>query len=210
MYGQALSRSPHAFEAGPVAHGTARALGRVLVLDLLLRNEDRLACSRLGWRGNPENILFTRRPLVPPKPVGIYAHLLPRGLEGIAGVADGTPGTVVVINSVLCRRQPSETRALDEAEYPGLIELLLNDAASAAEILDEISGGAFGHPSVDSQGCGAEAEPRRGAGGAPAAARAASLAPGPADVAAFQEGFRAAVEDLRYLLTEMEMCPSWL
>lgn len=36
----------------------AAALGRVLMLDLILRNEDRLPCRQLGWRGNYANLLI--------------------------------------------------------------------------------------------------------------------------------------------------------
>jgi atypical dual specificity phosphatase len=40
---------------------TASALGRILVLDLVIRNEDRLVCQELGWRGNPGNLLVSDR-----------------------------------------------------------------------------------------------------------------------------------------------------
>ncbi|XP_024530549.1 dual specificity protein phosphatase PHS1 [Selaginella moellendorffii] len=44
-----------------IARRIAGSLGRVLLLDLVLRNEDRLPCQQLGWRGNPGNLLCTER-----------------------------------------------------------------------------------------------------------------------------------------------------
>ncbi|KAF3441431.1 hypothetical protein FNV43_RR15345 [Rhamnella rubrinervis] len=37
---------------------TAAALGRVLMLDLVIRNEDRFPCRQLRWRGNSSNLLL--------------------------------------------------------------------------------------------------------------------------------------------------------
>lgn len=48
-----------AFDSRIAAENTAAALGRVLMLDLVLRNEDRLPCPQLGWRGNQANLLFS-------------------------------------------------------------------------------------------------------------------------------------------------------
>ncbi|KAK9108594.1 hypothetical protein Syun_024605 [Stephania yunnanensis] len=47
-----------AFESQEAAEKTAAALGRILMLDLVIRNEDRLPCRQLGWRGNPANLLL--------------------------------------------------------------------------------------------------------------------------------------------------------
>lgn len=44
---------------GPLLN-TLEGLGRLFLLDLVLGNADRLPCSDLGWRGNPNNILFGR------------------------------------------------------------------------------------------------------------------------------------------------------
>jgi len=49
------------FESRQAAEKTAEALGRVLILDLVLRNEDRLRCHPLGWRGNYANLLVANR-----------------------------------------------------------------------------------------------------------------------------------------------------
>jgi len=53
--------SPFAFNTQEAAQKTAAALGQLLVLDLVVRNEDRLPCRQLGWRGNPANLLFTEK-----------------------------------------------------------------------------------------------------------------------------------------------------
>lgn len=59
VHGSPLLESPNAFDSREAAGNTAAALGRILVLDLILRNEDRLPCRQLGWRGNPANLLIT-------------------------------------------------------------------------------------------------------------------------------------------------------
>lgn len=56
-----MAESPQAFSPENVALKTATALGRTFVVDLVLRNEDRLVCHDLGWRGNPGNLLVTDR-----------------------------------------------------------------------------------------------------------------------------------------------------
>ncbi|KAL2633412.1 hypothetical protein R1flu_004891 [Riccia fluitans] len=59
--GGSLLNTPQAF-TGKTAEMTAATLGRVMLLDLVLRNEDRLGCQQLGWRGNSGNLLATERP----------------------------------------------------------------------------------------------------------------------------------------------------
>nr|XP_010921613.1 dual specificity protein phosphatase PHS1 [Elaeis guineensis] len=58
VHGSPLLESPNAFNSREAAGNTAAALGRILMLDLILRNEDRLPCHQLGWRGNPANLLI--------------------------------------------------------------------------------------------------------------------------------------------------------
>ncbi|XP_077241708.1 dual specificity protein phosphatase family protein isoform X2 [Tasmannia lanceolata] len=58
IHGSPLLESPNAFDLQENAEKTAAALGRILMLDLVLRNEDRLPCRQLGWRGNSANLLF--------------------------------------------------------------------------------------------------------------------------------------------------------
>ncbi|KAL1084656.1 hypothetical protein V6Z11_D09G278600 [Gossypium hirsutum] len=59
VHGLPLLESSSAFDSKEAAERTAAALGRVLMLDLVIRNEDRLPCRQLRWRGNPANLLLT-------------------------------------------------------------------------------------------------------------------------------------------------------
>ncbi|XAR50379.1 Phosphoprotein phosphatase [Bertholletia excelsa] len=58
IHGSPLLDSSHAFDTREAAERTAAALGRILMLDLVIRNEDRLPCRQLGWRGNYGNLLL--------------------------------------------------------------------------------------------------------------------------------------------------------
>ncbi|ONK78697.1 uncharacterized protein A4U43_C02F21490 [Asparagus officinalis] len=58
VHGSPLLENSDAFDSKGAAETTAASLGRVLMLDLILRNEDRLPCRQLGWRGNTANLLF--------------------------------------------------------------------------------------------------------------------------------------------------------
>ncbi|TVU20970.1 hypothetical protein EJB05_30577, partial [Eragrostis curvula] len=57
VHGSPLLENAMPFDSRKSAEKTAEALGRVLMLDLVLRNEDRLRCRTLGWRGNYANLL---------------------------------------------------------------------------------------------------------------------------------------------------------
>jgi atypical dual specificity phosphatase len=57
VHGSPLLENAMPFDSRKSAEKTAEALGRVLILDLVLRNEDRLRCRPLGWRGNNANFL---------------------------------------------------------------------------------------------------------------------------------------------------------
>lgn len=61
VHGSSLLENVMPFESRQAAEKTAEALGRVLILDLVLRNEDRLRCRPLGWRGNYANLLVANR-----------------------------------------------------------------------------------------------------------------------------------------------------
>ncbi|KAM5571555.1 hypothetical protein ABKV19_011903 [Rosa sericea] len=58
VHGSPLLESSSVFEAKETAEKTAASLGRILMLDLVIRNEDRLPCRQLRWRGNSANLLF--------------------------------------------------------------------------------------------------------------------------------------------------------
>ncbi|VFQ87222.1 unnamed protein product [Cuscuta campestris] len=59
IHGSPLLESSNAFDSQQSAEKMAAALGRVMVLDLVIRNEDRLPCRHLRWRGNPANLLLS-------------------------------------------------------------------------------------------------------------------------------------------------------
>ncbi|KAL7179671.1 hypothetical protein ACSBR1_042972 [Camellia fascicularis] len=58
IHGSPLLDSSNAFDSQEAAEKTAAALGRILTLDLIIRNEDRLPCRQLRWRGNSANLLL--------------------------------------------------------------------------------------------------------------------------------------------------------
>ncbi|PQQ18103.1 dual specificity protein phosphatase PHS1-like [Prunus yedoensis var. nudiflora] len=58
VHGSPLLESSNVFESKETAEKTAAALGRILMLDLVIRNEDRLPCRQLRWRGNFANLLL--------------------------------------------------------------------------------------------------------------------------------------------------------
>lgn len=146
---------------------TAASLGRVLLLDLILRNEDRLPCHELGWRGNHENLMISdspalsRIPKVPKKP--FVNSVLQK--EQRSSSADGrldlhqpqhkikderegcfSNFTVVAIDSGVPRRPPAGKRVKDYERYPKVVELILNSSDFSGNILYEISGGKLGFP----------------------------------------------------------------
>ncbi|CAH9082834.1 unnamed protein product [Cuscuta europaea] len=59
IHGSPLLESSNAFDSQQSAEKIAAALGRVMVLDLVIRNEDRLPCRHLRWRGNSANLLLS-------------------------------------------------------------------------------------------------------------------------------------------------------
>ncbi|OEL22268.1 Dual specificity protein phosphatase PHS1 [Dichanthelium oligosanthes] len=61
VHGSPLLENAVPFESREAAEKTAEALGRVVILDLVLRNEDRLRCRPLGWRGNYANLLVANK-----------------------------------------------------------------------------------------------------------------------------------------------------
>ncbi|CAN8264976.1 unnamed protein product [Cochlearia groenlandica] len=69
VHGCPLLESMSSFETEEKAERAAAALGRILVLDLVIRNEDRLPCRQLRWRGNPANLLLTDRVVSSTRPL---------------------------------------------------------------------------------------------------------------------------------------------
>eukprot|EP00850_Spirogloea_muscicola_P005240 SM000023S07696 [mRNA] locus=s23:1003838:1017893:+ [translate_table: standard] len=234
VHGRPLLDSPQAFDTQVAAESSAYALGRVMVLDLVLRNEDRLVCRRLGWRGNAANLIFAMNQLIAPprtEPAedvsksGDAAPAWSSCTPGHGGTAPMKPfcrqqthaqsqdymrggqdhcGSAVVIDSGICRRPPSGKAALDRAEYPKLVELLLNDSLVAAEVLAEVTGGRLGSEN--------DATASTSNGSRSNVGKRNDLRQD-RTTASFQQGFRAAIEDtwqlqsmlsrLHHLLDEM-------
>jgi len=93
---------------------SVQALGRLLVLDLLLGNADRLPLPSLGWRGNPSNVLWSS-----------------------TGPAAITGRRCVPIDAVVARRPPKLLVQEADGKVGRLLELALLDAPSAFEALQE-------------------------------------------------------------------------
>ncbi|KAJ1417842.1 Tyrosine specific protein phosphatases domain [Sesbania bispinosa] len=61
VHGLPLLESSSAFESQDSAERISAALGRIMMLDLVIRNEDRLPCRELRWRGNSANLLLAEK-----------------------------------------------------------------------------------------------------------------------------------------------------
>jgi len=212
VHGSPLLESSDAFGSQEAAGNTAAALGRVLMLDLILRNEDRLPCRELGWRGNPANLLladevasakldaleeaynFAARQRVMKilqKKRGAYSvngRLVCRNPEHLSQSSDADNETtynnfhIVAIDSGVPRRPPAGKRAKDQERYPKVVELILNNSEYSSNILYEISDGKLGFPAPEA------IEP---------VDTSSSLPDMSAVVHEFRGGFRAALRDLQ-------------
>ncbi|KAL0415546.1 UNVERIFIED_CONTAM: Dual specificity protein phosphatase PHS1 [Sesamum latifolium] len=194
VHGSPLLENSNAFESREVAEKTAAALGRILMLDLVIRNEDRLPCRQLRWRGNSANLLLAEkvpganidalevafdsaikryRPKViralqkerratsidsrlsPPQP-GLVAQSSdvseviesPKSSNSVRSLTlyeSVFPDShIVAIDSGVPRRPPAGKRSNDQANYPKLVELLINSSEYALQLLHEITGGKLG------------------------------------------------------------------
>ncbi|XP_057791475.1 dual specificity protein phosphatase PHS1 isoform X2 [Salvia miltiorrhiza] len=195
VHGSPLLESSSAFESREVAEKTAAALGRILMLDLVIRNEDRLPCRHLRWRGNTANLLLAEkiasanmdalelafdsainryRPKViqalqkerratsidsrlsPPQPGLVsqgsdVSEILESPKSSNMSVrslslneSGCTDIHILAIDSGVPRRPPAGKRANDQANYPKLVELLINSSEYASQLLNEITSGKLG------------------------------------------------------------------
>ena len=203
VHGSPLLESSSAFETREAAEKTAAALGRVLMLDLVIRNEDRLPCRQLRWRGNSANLLLADkmssadmdvlleeafdsaikryRPRViralekERRATSVDSRLSPHNSGLVSQSSDisdaiGSPSSsstsleghalsqssvsdfhIVTIDSGVPRRPPAGKRANDQANYPKLVELLLNSSKYSLNLLHEITGGKLGFASDDTE-----------------------------------------------------------
>lgn len=197
VHGSPLLESSAAFESREAAEKTAAALGRVLMLDLVIRNEDRLPCRQLRWRGNPANLLCADKMASTgadaleeafDSAVQRYRPRVLRALQnerratsvdcrlsahnsalisqtsdlsditespksgnmsqksGMSNESTSSAFHIVAIDSGVPCRPPHGKRANDQANYPKLVELLLNSCEYASNMLHEISGSRLGSP----------------------------------------------------------------
>lgn len=211
VHGSPLLESSDAFGSQEAAASTAAALGRVLMLDLILRNEDRLPCPALGWRGNPANLLladkvasakldaleetcsFSARQqgikiLQKRRAYSVNGSLICQNPEPFSPNSDSEARHddfhVVAIDTGVPRRPPAGKRAKDQERYPKVVELILNNSEYSSNILYEISGGKLGSLASES------AEPMDSSSSLPEVDMAAV-------VHEFRGGFRAALRDLQ-------------
>ncbi|GJV39332.1 dual specificity protein phosphatase PHS1 isoform X2 [Tanacetum coccineum] len=57
-HGSPLLENSSAFKTQNAEEKTSTTLGRILMLDLVIINDDRLPCYYLQWRGNSTNLLL--------------------------------------------------------------------------------------------------------------------------------------------------------
>lgn len=151
---------------------SSHALGRLLVLDLLLGNADRLPMRPLSWRGNPTNVLWSSHP----------------GIGCIAGEA-GAGRRCIPIDAVVARRPPRAMVEHVDQQAGKLLEMALLDRASAQQAMLE----AVSCNSVAKVALQADWAPNEKAWAAKRFRTSAASAPHSA-VKAFHEGLRAALE----------------
>ncbi|KAG0609818.1 hypothetical protein M758_7G016200 [Ceratodon purpureus] len=136
IHGKPLAESKQAFSPEKVAIKTAIALGRTLVLDMVLRNEDRLVCHALGWRGNPGNLLVTEEvphgadklgpPALDPKPtVGGSGNLRQRRTQSFTALSTSANADIQSELSKVHRAPSPELSHVSTAHSHSLQSLLV-------------------------------------------------------------------------------------
>ncbi|GKD11203.1 dual specificity protein phosphatase PHS1 isoform X2, partial [Tanacetum coccineum] len=60
-HGSPLLENSSAFKIQKAGEKTSTALGRILMLDLVIRNEDSLPCHYLQWRGKFYKLIISRQ-----------------------------------------------------------------------------------------------------------------------------------------------------
>nr|KYP38048.1 Dual specificity protein phosphatase 3 [Cajanus cajan] len=174
VHGSPLLESSRAFESEEYAERTSSALGRIMMLDLVIRNEDRLPCRQLRWRGNSANLLLTEKMISAStdtmgesfdsamnryglrvsktfkkekRSTSVDSRLDSHnpGLVSQGSVESMLPDfNIVAIDSGVPRRPPAGKRADDHVNYPKLVELILNSSEFSSNLLHDITGGRLG------------------------------------------------------------------
>eukprot|EP00928_Gymnodinium_smaydae_P018352 TRINITY_DN16990_c0_g3_i1.p1 TRINITY_DN16990_c0_g3~~TRINITY_DN16990_c0_g3_i1.p1 ORF type:complete len:656 (-),score=54.86 TRINITY_DN16990_c0_g3_i1:190-2157(-) len=94
---------------------SCHALGRLLVLDILLGNSDRLPVKSLGWRGNPANVLWS-----------------------CGSATDVEHGNCVPIDAVVARRPPKRLVQDADEKIGVMLGCVFRDVERATDILLQV------------------------------------------------------------------------
>ena len=89
---------------------SSHTLGKILALDMILGNPDRLSCARLSWPGNPSNLVFCQK--------GRFQ------------------GAIVCFDAVVQRKPPHSLTSVEDAACEQLAELAYNDIDTVFEVLE--------------------------------------------------------------------------
>ncbi|KHN09722.1 Dual specificity protein phosphatase 1 [Glycine soja] len=163
VHSSPLLESTTAFESQELAERTSAALDRIMLLDLVIRNEDRLPCRQLRWRGNSANLLLAEKIIsgtdtageTPDSAMNSYGQRANRALQKEKSFKSQTSlesmltNFIVAIDSGVPRRPPVGKRTDDQVSYPKLVELLLNSSEFSSNLLHDITGGRLGFPHED-------------------------------------------------------------
>jgi hypothetical protein len=146
---------------GPGGPALLEDLGRLLLLDMLLGNADRLPFPELGWRGNPSNIILGApggaaqaleggawRLSRPPSPKPPFLASLPRRPPLCTEHTPSHPppagsrlaGRAVAIDSCVPRRPPALKSCAEDAAAERVAQLLLAAPGVAAAVLSQLLG----------------------------------------------------------------------
>ncbi|KAL5146082.1 Dual specificity protein phosphatase PHS1 [Glycine soja] len=160
VHSSPLLESTTAFESQELAERTSAALDRIMLLDLVIRNEDRLPCRQLRWRGNSANLLLAEKIIsstdtageTPDSAMNSYGQRANRALQkekSQTSLESMLTNFIVAIDSGVPRRPPVGKRTDDQVSYPKLVELLLNSSEFSSNLLHDITGGRLGFPHED-------------------------------------------------------------
>lgn len=108
--GSPLSTSPDAVGPSQILN-SSYTLGKILALDMILGNPDRLACDRLSWPGNPSNLIY--------------------------GTKGRLSGRIVCIDAVVQRKPPQHLTTTEDASCEELAELAVNKEEFVLDLLEK-------------------------------------------------------------------------
>ncbi|XP_056684129.1 dual specificity protein phosphatase PHS1 isoform X2 [Spinacia oleracea] len=133
VHGSPLLENQIAFNSRDTAEKIASALGRILMLDLVIRNEDRLPCKQLGWRGNFANLLFADKNAYANKELleDAYDSAMKRFIPGVVRVLQKDRRA----NSVDSRLDPNNTGM--NSQKSDLSDVMESPISSRGSVADQ-------------------------------------------------------------------------